>query len=123
MVNATSSSRRTIYLQWFALLAGPVAWFGQVILGYFYTLSLCGPGGPDLDGLHLPVGVYSAVAALVAAGGLASAVALYRATAHGLDDPLGRIRFISEIGLVIGALFLAVILYTAGGELALGGCR
>ncbi len=123
MVSPARTSHGTVILQWYAVFGGPVAWFGQLILGYFYTLSLCGPGGPDLAGLHIPVGVYSALAALVAAGGFLSALALFRATSHGLDDPLGRIRFISEIGLVIGAIFLALILYTAAGELALEGCR
>jgi len=123
MVSSTGRSHRTVLLQWYAVFGGPVAWFGQLILGYFYTLSLCGPGGPDLAGLHLPVGIYSALAAAVAAGSFVSALTLYRATSDGLEDPLGRIRFISEIGLVIGAIFLALILYTAGGELALGSCR
>ncbi|HET6848353.1 MAG TPA: hypothetical protein VFH74_05815 [Gaiellales bacterium] len=123
MVSPTRSPRGTALLQWYAVLGGPVAWFGQLILGYFYTLSLCGPGGPSLGGLHVPVGIYSGLGALVAAGGFLSALALHRATSNGLDDPLGRIRFIADIGLVIGALFLALILYTAGGELALGGCR
>jgi hypothetical protein len=123
MVSPTTSSLGTTALQWYALVGGPVAWFGELILGYFYTLSLCGPGGLDLGGLHLPVGVFSAVALLVAAGALASALALHRATSHGLADPRGRIRFISDIGLVIEAIFLALILYTAAGELALEGCR
>jgi hypothetical protein len=123
MVSPTRSRRGTVALQWYAIFGGPVGWFGQLILGYFYTLSLCGPGGTDWAGLHVPVGVFSGVVALVAAGGWAAAFVLHRATANGLDDPLGRIRFISNIGLVIGAVFLALILYTAAGELALEGCR
>ena len=123
MVSPTRSSLGITFLQWYALVGGPVAWFGQLILGYFYTLSLCGPGGPDLGGLHLPVAVAGTLGTLVAAGAFVSALALFRATSNGLDDPLGRIRFLSEIGLAIEAIFLPLILYTAAGELALGGCR
>jgi hypothetical protein len=122
MVSATRSPRAVVALQWYAIFGGPVAWFGQLMLGYFYTLSLCGPGGLDWAGLHLPVGIFSAAGAVVAAGGWAAAFSLHRATSEGLDDPLGRIRFISDIGLVIGAIFFALILYTAAGELALEGC-
>jgi hypothetical protein len=123
MVIRPHSRRAVAALQWYALLGAPLAWSGQLVLGYFYTLSLCGPGGPESGGLHVPVGAFSAVVALVAAGGWLAALSLRRATTQGLDDPLGRIRFIADIGLVIGAIFFAVILYTAAGELALEGCR
>jgi hypothetical protein len=123
VVTGSRNRRAITVLQWYALLGPPVAWSGQVVLGYFYTLSLCGPGGVDSAGLHLPIGVFSAIVAVVAAGGWASAFTLRRATSHGLEDPVGRIRFLADLGLVIGAVFLAVILYTAAGELALEGCR
>ncbi len=123
MVSAIDNPRVTAALQWYALFGPPLAWTAQLVLGYFYTLGLCGPSGAHFSTLHLPAGVLTAAVALIAITGWLSAFALHLATSRGLADPLGRIRFLSDLGLVIGAIFLALILYTGAGELALEGCR
>jgi len=49
---------------------------------------------------------------------------LHAATGRGeIDDPLGRVRFLSTIGIVIGLIFLTLIAFTAAGELTIHGCR
>ena len=73
-------------------------------------------------GLHPWEAIVAVAMGLVAAGGWAAALALHVASGRGeLDDPLGRIRFVSTIGIVIGGIFLTLIVFTGAGALALDG--
>ena len=74
--------------------------------------------------VHTWNAVLTVAALAVAAGGWASAAALHAATGGGdVDDPLGRIRFLSTAGLAIGIIFVTLILFTGAGVLALPECR
>lgn len=112
-------------LQVYALFGAPLAWTAQLVVGYGLTEAACGPAGRAWD---IPIdtweGVVLALALVVAAGGWAAAAMLHRAVTHGqLDDPNGRVTFLAMIGLVVGAIFVALIVYTGTGVLTLEECR
>ena len=117
--------RLTHALQWYALFGAPFAWATQLVVGFGVTEAACGPSG---RGWGISVDSWEALiavlAAAIAVGGWASAAALHRAVGRNeIDDPNGRVRFLSTIGLVIGAIFVALILYTATGVVTLEECR
>jgi hypothetical protein len=87
--------------------------------------AACGPAGRSWDiGIDPWEALIFGLALAVAAGAWASAAVLHRAVVRGdLDDPYGRVKFMTTIGLVVGAIFLALILYTGTGVLSLEECR
>jgi hypothetical protein len=117
--------RLTTALQWYALLGAPLAWAVQLVLGYGLTEAACGPAGSRWGiGMDAWEGLIFALAALVAAGGWGAAAAIHRAVTRGeLDAANGRVEFLSTIGLAVGAIFLALIVSTGTGVLALEECR
>jgi hypothetical protein len=124
MVNGSLTDRLSSPLQWYAVLGAPLAWAVQLVVGYYYTEAACGPSGVRFGrGVETPEAILTVLMAVIAAGGWASAIVLRRATARGeVPDPLGRVRFIADVGLVVGAIFVAVIVYTGAGEMTLAGC-
>ena len=125
MVTLGRAPRLTTALQWYAVLGPPLAWAVQLVVGYGYTEAACGSGGVTAGiGLHPWEAIVAVAMGLVAAGGWAAALALHVASGRGeFDDPLGRIRFVSTVGVVIGGIFLTLIVFTGAGALALEGCR
>jgi hypothetical protein len=125
MVSLARTPRLTAALQWYALLGPPLAWAVQLVVGYGYTEAACGAGGVSAGiGLHPWEAIVAVAAALVAAGGWGGAMALHTAAGRGqVDDPLGRVRFVSTVGIVVGGIFVTLIVFTAAGALALEGCR
>ena len=120
--------KRAGTLMWFGLFAAPFAWAAQHVAGVWLTLGEChdNTAGPDWR-VHVDTwaGIVTAVAALIAALGLLSAVLAWRTT-RGVDDsdppPAGRIHFLGIIGLPISPLFLAIILMSGLGTIFLPQC-
>jgi hypothetical protein len=125
MVTLARTPRAVSLLQAYAIVAPPVAWAVQLVVGYGYTEAACGAGGVSGGiGLHPWEAILALAAGAVAGSAWAGAIVLHRATGRGeIDDPLGRIRFVSTLGIVIGLIFLTLIAFTAAGTLALDGCR
>jgi hypothetical protein len=125
MVTLARMPRLTRALQVYALFGAPLAWTAQLVLGYGLTEAACGPSGRAWDIAIDPwEAAIFALALAFAVGGWASAAALHRAVARAeIDDPRGRVRFLTTIGLVVGAIFVAMILYTGAGVLSLEECR
>jgi len=125
MVTLARTPRLVSGLQWYALLGPPLSWTVQLVLGYYTTQAACGAAASRLGvDVHTWNAVLTVAALAVAAGGWASAAALHAATGDGdVDDPLGRIRFLSTAGLAIGIIFVTLILFTGAGVLALPECR
>lgn len=125
MVNLARAPRMVAAIQWYAIAAPPLAWTVQLVIGYGYAEAACGAGGVGGGiGLHPWQAILAAAVAVVAAGAWAGAIMLHAATGRGeVDDPLGRVRFMSTIGIVIGLIFLTLIGFTAAGTLAVHGCR
>jgi hypothetical protein len=125
MVTLGRAPRLATALQWYALLGPPLAWASQLVVGYGYTVAVCSSGAVTAGiGLHPWEAIVAIATGLVAAGGWAAAIALHVASGRGeLDDPLGRIRFVSTLGIVVGGIFLTLIVFTGAGTLAIEGCR
>jgi hypothetical protein len=119
--------RRLEFLQWFGLLAAPLAWAVQLVAGFGVADANCARAGS-----HWGIAVetweiaLTAGAATVAVCAQLSAFALYRELRDVEDDapgPRGRLHFFSVASLVGNALFLELIALTAAGVLSHLGCR
>ena len=114
-------------LMWFGLLAPPIAFVFQFVLGYGVTEAACGPAGMELQP---PVNTWTIVlmcaAATVAVLGLVSAVTVFRKLRdEELDGPPpgARVYFLSVVAIVTTPLFLAIILMSSIGVLVLEKCH
>jgi ubiquinol-cytochrome c reductase cytochrome c subunit len=113
---------------WIGLFAAPLAWAAQHVAGIGLTIGQChdNAAGPRLD-LHADTWrvAATAVAAVVAVLGIASALATWRA-ARAADDsdapPAGRDHFLGVVGLTTSPLFLAIILMSGIGSALLPQC-
>jgi len=114
-------------LPWIGVVAAPLAWVCQLIIGYAFQEAGCAPssGMPVLDVDTEPwIGAIS-VAATVAAivGIVAAAVTRRGATSAPATDPRGRIAFMGDVGVVISVIFLAVIVFSAVAVSSLEACH
>jgi hypothetical protein len=109
---------------WFGLLAAPLAWATQLVLGYGSEELPCSSttAPTSVAGLELDhfVAVVTLAAALVALAGLAVAVSS-SSSAH--DDSLGRVRFMARAGILVSAVFLGAILLAGSAALVLDPCE
>ena len=121
--------RRADVLMWFGLFGAPAAWTGQHVAGVTLTIGAChdNTAGPAWQ-VHVDawaMGVTAAAATVAVLAGL-SAVAAWR-SARDADDsdppPSGRIHFLGIVGLTISPLFLAIILMSGLGVVALPDCH
>jgi hypothetical protein len=100
-------------LPWVGVVAAPLAWVFQLIVGYAFQEAGCAPisGMPVLDTDTEPwIAAVSIVAIAAAVVGLgAAALTLRGATADAEADPRGRIAFMGDVGLLVSVIFLAVI--------------
>jgi hypothetical protein len=101
-------SGRSIALQWFGLLAGPIAWLLNLEFGFSLVHAAC--HGSGMAPVHL-----ASVAALVVAalGGAAAWITWSRSGADWPDDAPGaaqRSRMMATLGLGTAAFFLVMIL-------------
>jgi hypothetical protein len=125
MVSLAGSPRLVAALQLYAVLGAPLAWAAQLVLGYGMTQAVCAPPGAGWRfGIHPWEAGLTVAAAAVALGGGAAAAALRQACDGGvISDPLGRVRFVATVGLAVGIIFLALIVFSGAGVLALEDCR
>jgi hypothetical protein len=115
-------------LQWYGVLGSPFVWAAQHIAGVALSEAGCRErtvAGWVLDVDAWILAVTAVAAALVLASG-AAAVLTYRRT-RGADEhdapPLGRLHFLSIIGIAACPLFLAMVLMSGVGALAISGCQ
>ena len=114
-------------LQWFALLAAPVAWGTNLVFGYGVTQAHCAAGGSRWGLDHtLIVSLLTAGALVIALGAQAAAIVVYRELQRVHDDapgPRGRQHFFAVAALVGNVLFTVGIVLNAAGSLSVGPCR
>jgi len=109
----------------FAVAGAPLAWIGQLLLGYVLEESACSAGdGEEVWGLgvhawHVIVGTAALAVAVTA---LAAAAALRAGATAGDLDPPDR-GFLASWGLVAAALFAFTIVLTGVGSTVLDSCR
>jgi hypothetical protein len=119
--------RRLELLQWFGLLAAPLAWTAQFVAGLAIAGAYCAPAGSrwgiSVEAWQI---VLAAAAGTVAVCAQLSALTLYRELRDVEDDapgPRGRLHFFSVASIAGNALFLALITLTAVGAVSHSGCR
>ena len=113
-------------LMWLGILGAPAAWVSQFLFGYSVTEIACNPGGRALAVDTFTLVATIAAAALALVGGL-SALRVFRdtheeATAD-TDPPLGRVYFLSIVGMVLSPLFLLIIVLSGLGVIVLSNCH
>jgi hypothetical protein len=121
--------RRVGLLSWLGVLGPPFAWAAQHVAGYGLGLADC-PDNTAGPGWNVPVDAWTIVvggaAAAVAAVSGASAILAWRSTRDADDSdapPAGRIHFLAVIGMTITPLFLAMIVMSSAGAIAMQDCR
>ncbi|HEY4347518.1 MAG TPA: hypothetical protein VGM80_08005 [Gaiellaceae bacterium] len=119
------SRARIEMLQWFGLLAAPLAWISQLVLGSFFAEAHCEASQWGTGWSPAVVGL-TAAAALVAIAAEAAAARVFvelRTVDEDSPGPSGRRRFFAVGGLVGNALFLVAILTSGITVVAVNGCR
>jgi hypothetical protein len=119
---ATARAGGVATLAWFSVLAPPIAWAAQLVIGYSFQEAGCGRPDSDLwgaglDGLTGSVVVVCGAVAIL--GGLAGIVVLH---ASATGDPLGRIRFMAVAGIASACIFLLAIVLSGIALLPLDAC-
>jgi amino acid transporter len=119
------SRRRLNILVWFGILGGPLAWAIVHVAGYGFGLAQC---DDPASRWQLPVHAwdiaFAAVGAVIALTAAAVSLWIFRRTRT--DDnkpPLGRVHFLSVIGLTVNPLALAIIVMNGVGTALLGLCH
>lgn len=103
-------SRLTPLLLWTGLLAAPLAWTGQLVVGYGVEEADCSAGGSrwGLDTTTWELALTIAAGTIAAAGVAAALLTLSRVRGQE-PDPHGRIGFLAGGGVLVSAVFLALI--------------
>jgi hypothetical protein len=129
-VTSPPDSTRLNRLAWFGVLAGPLAWATQFLLGMQFSLARCeSPNGrfqfpvhtisPLLAGTGVLVGVLAELAAIV----------VFRATRpdqhsqRAADVTIGRLHFLAAVGMTVNPLTLTICAMAAVGVPLLGLCH
>ncbi|HEU5010250.1 MAG TPA: hypothetical protein VFT33_06105, partial [Gaiellaceae bacterium] len=109
---------------WVGLLAAPLAWATQLLLGWGSEELACTGerASTTVAGLELGhfVVVVSFAAATVALGGLVVAVTSRLSVR---DDALGRVSFMAAAGILVSAVFLGAIVLAGSAALVLDPCE
>jgi len=114
-------------LQWFALLAAPVAWGIHLVFGYGVVQARCAAGGGRWGLDHtLIISLLTAGALVIALCAQAAAIVVYRELQrvhYDAPGPRGRQHFFAVAALVGNVLFTVGIVLSAVGSLSIGPCR
>ncbi len=122
-------------LLWFGVLGGAVAWAVQFVANLAFTLAQCQQPARWMLPVHSwEIGI-SVAALLVGLASSACALSLFRRTYHidhvmvqelhgdGHQPPLGRVHFLSIIGLTLNVISMTIIVMTAIGAPLLPVCQ
>jgi hypothetical protein len=118
----TRRRSRASALAWFSVLAPPLAWAAQLVIGYAFQEAGCGRPDADLWGAGLG-GLTSAVivaCGVVAGLGAVAGVVAWRGSRGA--DPLGRIEFLAIAGVASGFIFLLAIVLSGVALIPLDPC-
>jgi heme/copper-type cytochrome/quinol oxidase subunit 2 len=112
---------------WYAVLGAPLAWWVQLLVGYWVNQTNCSVPGQrwgindDTWGIVLMVACFA-----VAAGSGLISLAMFRGTADAEKDdapPPGRAHFLAIVGMTVTVLFLFIIVMTGLGVVILPDCH
>lgn len=123
-------------LLWFGVLGGAAAWTIQFLANLFFTFAQC---DPPMARWALPVHAWeiglSIAAVLVGLASLGVSMWIFLRTyqiedvgaqerrGEGVTPPLGRVNFLSMIGMTVNALTLVIIIMTGIGAPLLPICQ
>jgi len=114
----------TNLLLFYALLAAPLAWTGQLVFGYGIGEARCSPGGSrwgiDSQASELAL---TAAAGGIALSGLLTAGWLLRELQRTGGDARGRMRFMASGGILVSTIFIALILLGGIASLYVSHCH
>ncbi|HTK29674.1 MAG TPA: hypothetical protein VL309_08995 [Vicinamibacterales bacterium] len=96
---------------WIGLLAAPIAWTAQGLLGWFFGARVC--GSMSIGSVRLIVGVIGLAALGVALGGLAVGLQNRRGAGAGRPPAADRVEFMALGGLLVSAAFVVAISWAA----------
>lgn len=119
------NARRIEAAQWFGLLAAPLAWAVQLVVGYFSAEAHCEATRwtAGWSGSELAVTLAAGLVALSAEGAAASVYLDLRRVQEDAPGPQGRQRFFAVAGLVGNVLFFVAILMSGITVVATQACR
>jgi hypothetical protein len=110
------SRARLELLQWFALLAAPLAWTVQLVAGFGVANAACdGAGGGPVSAYEVG---FTTVALAITVAAAAAAVLLFRSLADVDEDApgsAGRLRFFAVAALLGNVLFFMIIVLSGVG--------
>jgi hypothetical protein len=114
----------TNLLLFHGLLAAPLAWTAQLVVGYGIGEADCSAGGSRW-GIHAGTWelVVTAAAAAVALTGLVTAVWMLVEQRRASGDARGRIDFMAAGGILVSSVFIALILLGGIGSLYIARCH
>jgi hypothetical protein len=118
-IEGSSPFRRGITV-WFAVFGGVAAWTLHLLFVAAFVEYSCNVGD-----VEWPMHLATAVTALLTIAAMGLSVRLFRSGRHHADDeptPGGRLHYLGVVGLLIGAINLALILAEGSYVLALGSC-
>ena len=111
--------KRAELLQWFGLLAAPLVWTAQLVLGFGVTLAGCGTGnvplGLSLDAWELLLTATAGGVVLLAEAAAVTVFLETRRLEYDGPPPDGRRRFFASAAVVGNVLFLGAILLSGLG--------
>ena len=117
-------SARASLLLWFGVLGAPLAWTLQLVAGYGVEEAGCAEGarrwGVPSHGLQIAILCFCAAVAL--GSGLAAGWSWREAGRGRLRNRRGRVAFLGICGLLLSALFLALIVLGGAGAATLDTC-
>lgn len=104
-------------LQWFGLLAAPIVWSGQFVVGQGIGEALCNPGGSQWTISNSAWQLALTIAAgLIVVLSEVAAITVFRRTRNaGPDPPASRQYFFSFAAMAGNVVFLAIVLLTGIG--------
>src|SRR5690349_5117732 len=112
---------------WYAVLGAPLAWWAQLLIGYWVNQAGCSASGQRLGVSDDVWGILlMAVCFAVAAGAGLTGLAMFRGTADADKDdapPPGRTHFLAIVGMAVTTLFLFIIVMTGLGVVILPDCH
>jgi hypothetical protein len=111
------------FLLWLGVLAPPMAWATQLVVGYGAEEADCSAGSGSFDGSHAVTVWTSVSAGVVTLASLVAAGWLWRETRERPVDKRGRVPFMASVGVLNGLLFLGLIVVTAVGATHFDSCR
>ncbi|MBV8481072.1 MAG: hypothetical protein JOY72_12310 [Actinobacteria bacterium] len=121
------SLRRLGMLQWVGLVAAPLTWAAQHVVGFGVTQAECGAGGMHwgIANTTWQLSMLSVGVLVVLGAEAAAAVVFLRTRGTEEDDPPpdGRLHFLASAALVANLLFLSIMVLDGIGSTVADLCR